>query len=156
MRSSQVRGVRDTQCALKPEERNPDFSFPQCHEESWFPSHQKTSPSPINPTSYRSQFVGDIFPSAHEYYHVQKQQEQQQRQVSKRAPPSPTVSLISTYGQTPWVRRLICGRNRIIVVETIEQLREAIWDRQYGLNASHLFLNRHLRRSPAVKKEGAA
>ncbi|KAF7925204.1 hypothetical protein EAE99_006068 [Botrytis elliptica] len=110
MSSSQLRGGRDTQCALKPEERDPGFSFPQCHEQPWFPSHQKAScdfvkrPPPKDSASYRSPFVRDTFPSAHEYL-VQKQQEQQQeqqqRQVSKPAPPSPTVSLISTYGQTP-------------------------------------------------------
>ncbi|TGO37705.1 hypothetical protein BHYA_0091g00390 [Botrytis hyacinthi] len=105
MTSSKLRSGWDTQGALKREERDPAFSFPQCHEESWFPSHQVAShyvpkPSPISSTGHRYQYVRDETPSADEYYRAQKLQEQQ-RKGPKPAPPSPTVSLISTYGQNP-------------------------------------------------------
>lgn len=105
MSSSKLRSGWDAQGALKREEQDPAFSFPQCYEENWFPSHQKAShyvpkPPPINSTNHRYQYVRDTYPSADECYRAKKLQEQQ-RQGSKPAPPSPTVSLISTYGQNP-------------------------------------------------------
>ncbi|TGO10872.1 hypothetical protein BTUL_0123g00140 [Botrytis tulipae] len=105
MSSSKLRSGWDAQGALKRAEQDPAFSFPQCYEENWFPSHQVASnyvpkPPPINSTMLGYQYVRDEAPSADECYRAQKQQEQQ-RQGSKPAPPSPTVSIISTYGQNP-------------------------------------------------------
>ncbi|KAF7887283.1 hypothetical protein EAF00_009577 [Botryotinia globosa] len=106
MTSSKLRSGWDAQGALKRVERDPAFSFPQCYEENWFPSHRVASnyvpkPPPIDSTMFRHQYIRDETPSADEYYRAQRMQEQQ-RQGSKPAPPpSPTVSIISTYGQNP-------------------------------------------------------
>ncbi|KAF7946906.1 uncharacterized protein EAE97_004155 [Botrytis byssoidea] len=105
MTSSKLRSGWDAQGALKRVERDPAFSFPQCYEENWFPSHQVASnyvpkPPPIDSTRLGYQYVKDETPSADEYYRAQKLQEQQ-RQAPKPATPSPAVSLISTHGRKP-------------------------------------------------------
>ncbi|TGO45506.1 hypothetical protein BOTNAR_0661g00030 [Botryotinia narcissicola] len=105
MPSSKLRSGWVAQGALKRVERDPAFSFPHCYEENWFSSHQVASnyvlkPPPIDSTMLGYQYVKDETPSADEYYRSQKLQEQQ-RQASKPATPSPTVSLISTHRRIP-------------------------------------------------------
>ncbi|TGO54178.1 hypothetical protein BCON_0111g00210 [Botryotinia convoluta] len=94
MPSSKLSGGWDTEGALKGEELDPVFVFPQDYEESWYPSHQKASrnyvqrPPPIDSTRYRYQYARDDIPSADEYYRTQKQPEQPQR--PKLSPLSPS------------------------------------------------------------------
>ncbi|KAF7953275.1 hypothetical protein EAE96_006487 [Botrytis aclada] len=110
MTSPKLRSGWDTEGALRREELDPAFAFPQYYEESWFPLHKGSSfkPVPRPPISIDShkiyQYAMESVPSADEYRRVrlqQQQQRQQQQQGPKPAPPSPTVSLISTYGLKP-------------------------------------------------------
>ncbi|KAK6598046.1 hypothetical protein H4I96_08998 [Botrytis cinerea] len=142
----------DTEGALTREELDPTFAFPQFYEVSMFPSHKKASRNYVQPAvdspRYNYRCAIDDVPSAYEYHRVQKQQEQRQR--PKPSPLSPSVSLCSTYGRKPMCEAPNLGRIRIVVLKVIE-LREEIWDRQYGLITKHLFLNQRLRRKLAVK-----